>query len=114
MSHRSFRRAALKEQAGSGRALTFVSVPWTARPSLLLGQPKAVAFPRLLAGQRRAEIGVAIADDRARPVGGSWVQATVAGFDRGPGLSDHVHAAGRPAGEPAASSIPVVPPHAMA
>ena len=57
---RSFRRAALKEQAWSGRALTFVSVPWTARPSLLLGQPKAVAFPELLASQCRSEIGVAL------------------------------------------------------
>ncbi len=80
MSHRSFRRAALKEQAGSGRALTFISVPWTARPSLLLGQPKAVAFPQLLAGRRRAEIGVATADDRERPVGGAWGRATVAGL----------------------------------
>ena len=66
--------AALKEQAGSGRALTFVSVPRTARPSLLLGRPEAVALPQLLAGRRRAEIGVAIADDQERRAGGSWVR----------------------------------------
>ena len=49
-------------------------------PDRFLGQPNAVTLPELLAGQRRPEIGVAIADDRQRPVGGSWIQATVAGL----------------------------------
>ncbi|KWF13723.1 hypothetical protein WL83_16525 [Burkholderia ubonensis] len=43
----------------------------------LLGEPDAMAFPQLLAGQRRPEIGVAIADDRERPVGRSCIQTTI-------------------------------------
>lgn len=49
-------------------------------PYRLLGQLDAVTFPELLASQRRAEIGVAISDDRQGPVGGSWIQTTVAGL----------------------------------
>ena len=43
-------------------------------------QPNAVTFPELLAGQRRPEIGVAVTDDRQRPVGGSRVETAVAGL----------------------------------
>ncbi|KVT50902.1 hypothetical protein WK54_23310 [Burkholderia ubonensis] len=45
----------------------------------LLGEPDAVTLPQLLAGQRRPKIGVAIADDRERPVGRSCIQTTITG-----------------------------------
>ncbi|CAB5291688.1 hypothetical protein IST455A_04270 [Burkholderia multivorans] len=49
-------------------------------PHRLLGQPNAMTFPELVAGQRRPEVGIAFADDRECPVGRHGVQSVIAGL----------------------------------